>query len=615
MEWKRLARIKQLWWIHILIFIIAGIFFTEFCQKNRESLNDEYWRTEQETYVDQYQKNLQDTINRAEYMKGISIFSKEGSYAEKNIEKTEADAQKLLNVIPEVMKTPFIPFWLGSDLGDYLIIVLIFAVLKGFLQERREEMWGLVRLTKNGRGQLLVRRLCLMAVLIAVYVCILFLLRFIICSAVLGIFDQWTAPIQSNAAFAFFAIPCTIAEYVICFLLAKICGYVIIAWLFYGIFCAIRENKFLYLVCGALLIGEWLLKNSIRTNSKLYILNLINIFTIIDIYEITSVYYNLNFMGQAVSSMAVVAAAMGLIGTAAVAWLFILQGRQYPNIQKKKVLKGAAAWKWMKRGKKISAVFMIEGKKIFIFQKGLILLIILGLLQGYRVERQFQYLSREESYLQAYYNMFEGSLDDEAMTLAEREEKKLQAMIDGAEDGDIRRSYAEQKRAFDTVYTEMQRVWIWKQNGENVWLMNPKGYQKLMEMGKDKAVDLSLCISWVVLLSIGSWYMEKRNGMTTILHVTPRGLAYIQRQKIKWMIVYAFFVFAMVFGVEVGNTLYRFPIGGIGASVKSLKWMEGFAGPIWLYLAGQYLLFFVFVCAVLIAGLYIGYFRYFIKKQ
>ena len=615
MEWKRLIRVKSLWWIYIMTFLVAGILFWEFCQNNRNmDLDYEYWKQEQKWYVDQFEENLYATIDRAEYMKGISIFNEQGSYSEKNIEKTKEDAEKLLKITPEILETPFVIFWLEGDLSDYLLFLPIFSVIMIFLQERREGMWSVVRLTQKGRGELLAQRLILLVVLISISVLVLYLIRFIICCFLFGIFDQWAAPIQSNSDFSFFVKSWTIIEYVIFFLMTKICGYVVLAWLFYGIFCTFRENRIAYLLIGACLVGEWMIKHAIHTNSKFYVLSLINVFGFIDTYRFTSVYHNLNVMGWAVSSVDIILVAFFVIGVLNVIWLAFLERKQYPNIQRKRYISHLIQKIRKKKRRKIPAAFVIEGKKIFIFQKGFILLILLGMLQGYRMERQFQYLSREEVYLQAYYNMFEGPVNEEDMKAAEKERVLLQNNMDHAQDKDFLRSYSEQKQAFDTVYEELQRVWFWRQQGENTWLMNPKGYQKLLEVGIDKGINLSLCISWILLLSIGSWYQEKKNGMLTIFHLTPRGVPYIQKQKIRWMVFYTVLVFGMVFGVEIGNILYRFPIAGMQASIKSLAWMEGLSGPIWLYLIGYYFLFLLILIIILEIGMYVAYFRYTAKR-
>ncbi len=615
MEWKRMIKIGYWWLFHILIFAAAALLFWDACKVRLDADPDaRIWKQEQAAHVGQYEETIQGVIDQADQMSVISIFSREGSFSKSNIEKTREDALRLQGVDPQILSSPFAQYWLSWDLSDFLIPVLLFLAVLLFQQERREGMWELVRLTGKGRGGLLFRRLGLLAVLACADTLVLYGLRFLICLGMFGGFSQWGAPLQSLPDFSLSALPFTLGEFAVFLLVMKSLGYTAAAWMFYGIFSLFRERRFASLALGALLLAELLARYLILASSRFHILSWCNVFAILDPYWYGSVYQNLNLFGRAVGGIWVTVSALAGIAGGSVLLLGVLQAVQYPHAQRWRITQKLEQWaeKWKGRRKPASC-FRMEGRKLFLYQKGLILLLVLGLIQSYRVERLPQFSSRQEAFRLAYFEMFEGPITEEDLEAAQEEGKEIESYIMEAQGAAVE-SYVDQKNALDMVYAEMERVWEVRKTGADAWLLEPTGYGKLMKGGMDVLGDMALCGGWILLLSVGAWYREKKDGMPVLMHLTDKGRGYVQRQKVIWIGLYALLAFGMIFGVSAGNILYRFPITGLTASVKSLPWLSEYAGPIWLYVGGYYMLLFAILCVVWGVGILVGYRRYCLKK-
>lgn len=440
-----------------------------------------------------------------------------------------------------------------------------------------------------------------------------YLIRFFITLYYWGGFHQWGSPVQSLEAFALCGLPISLGSYAYLHILWKMLAQVLVTGFFFAVFSVVRERKFSYLISGAALLFEYIAYTKIPSSSMLGILTWFNLFALLDPYQSIGVYQNLNFFGTALGNTAVVMIfALAMFLTGAVMLLYS-QKAQYPIMD---------TGKWVYNFRKIvpkikkprlSSAWLLEGKKLYLLQKGLVLLFILALIQGYRIERQMQFYSVSEQFQLQYYEEYGGVPTEEKMQLAQKETDRLEEQIQGAVTDVERKSWMDQKAAFDIVYTELQRIWMLKQEGNNVELINPEGYERLMNWEGSLVSDMLLCIAWILLFSLGSWYRERQNGMIELLRPSNKGLGYVQRMKMSWTAIYSLIAFGLVFGVRIKNILYRFPITGLTASVKSLFWMESNSGPLWMYLVGNYIFLYGGISVIWITGLILAYLC-FLKK-
>ena len=614
MEWKRIRKTKFWWLVQVVLLLAAAYLFGDVCSYQGMGESLEYWRIEQRDYAEHYSQELDDIKQRADQMLRISIFGTEGSFSAANIEKTRQDVSKLKDIHPEILESPFAERWLKPGLSDYVFFVWMFYIISLFQQEKKEHMWQLVRLTKNGRGWLLLRRLLLLVLLTAGYTLLLYVLRFGITVRYWGLFWQWQSPLQSLEAFYLCGLPFSLGGYAAVHILWKIAAQVLITAFFYSIFLLIKEKKYGYLMAGCILVTEYLAYTKIPSSSVFGFFSWFNLFALLDPYQSVGSYQNLNVFGSAMGKMTAVFLFAVCLAVFCMAAFFLIQRKPYAASETNK----AAEWiqsRLPKRRRSYDASLgYLEGKKLYLFQKGFLLLILLGLIQGYRVDRQMQFFSQLEQFETGYYEEYGGTPTEEKMERAENEQKRLEQEMAGAETGVMLKSWMDQKRAFDGVHEELKRVWELKQNGYDAELVNPEGYRRLMDMDSAVAGDLLLCTFWVLLFSLGSWYQEKQDHMPMMIRLTKKGLPCVQRKKVGWTIGYSVIAFGMIFGVRTFNILNRFPITGLGASVKSLSWMQEKSGTIALNLFGFFLLCYLAAALVWMAGLTFGYLVY-RKKQ
>lgn len=611
MEWRRIRKTKFFWCVHIALFLVAAYLFSDACSYQEIGESLDYWRIEQEDYVTQYEEELERIVRQADQMSLLPIFGKEGSFSESNIKKTRQDALLLQGIHPEILDSPFVERWLSMGLSDYLFFIWMFYFISLLQQEKREQMRPLVRLTEKGRNALFFRRVLLFIPYTVAVTLLFYTIRFGITIRYWGMFSQWNSPLQSLESYYLCTLPVSLGGYAILHIVWRILAQILITTFFYTIFLMIRQRKFAYLVSGAILLIEYVAYTKIPSSSVLGVFAWFNLFALLDPYQTIGGYQNLNFFGTAVGKMAIVLLFAAFLLVCCTVFFLFLQRIQESDDKSSKISIRFHTFVQKRRKKGYhSSAWRLEGKKLYLFQKGLVLLLLLGIIQGYRVERQMQFFSEIEQFVNAYYEEYGGVPTKEIMEQAEDEKNRLEENIQSSSTSVMRKSWLDQKRAFDGVYEELKRVWEFKQNGYDVELINPEGYERLMRLDRGAMGDLLLCTAWILLFCIGSWYQEKQDKMPDMIWLTKRGLSYVQKMKIGWTVCYSFLAFCMIFGVRIWNILNRFPITGLTASAKSLSFMQGKSGSIAGNLSAYFFLLYLGVTLIGVIGLCISYIGY-----
>ncbi len=246
-------------------------------------------------YIDSYDKFINEMDNRAKEQLKFSIFTKKGTFAYNNIQKTPSDFEQLKGIDLVVGNNSCVKTATTFQMTDYLVLILVILMcIFLFSVEREKGLYPLVRSTTNGRIPTALSKLAVIA-FVSVFITITFYAENILVSGWYFGFGDFSRSIQSIDLFMNCSLKLNIGQYIILWIIGKVTLFTSLALILSFIFTAIKNSSITYAVLAIVFSLEFFCFMFIQDNSSLNMLKFVNPVYLMSGNNIFGKYQNVNF--------------------------------------------------------------------------------------------------------------------------------------------------------------------------------------------------------------------------------------------------------------------------------------------------------------------------------
>lgn len=574
--------------LYLLIAVLLGaIFFLYDCGSDKAiTLTGE----ELSAYISGYPEFLQSVQDNADNYNTIAALS--GGFSAENIRKTAQDYAALTGVQPVLGGNTMLQsrhpergtdaelpsdggnkgFVLlsGYVTGDIIIIAVTLLVAASFTEERKKGLVTLIRSTKNGRRLLSVQRTGIIVITALVTSIFIHLACFAVAELSCGDMSV-LRPIQSVPEFSLCPFRITMLDYLVYSVLMKALAAAVCGLLLYLI-SSIMESVIAFAICGAGLVMEYIFYGAILPTDRLAGLKFCNIAAVLRTDVFFSEYCNLNIFGNAVGFLpCALAVTVFLFVLLCGLCVMLTSGGGAGLSFGSKLIERVSSF--ISRKTPSMPLPMWEAKKVFINQKGAIILAVIIYIA---VSSAFQYRYVLPSYTRSeekYYQKYTGEMTAELQTEMNEDFDKLQADFDalvaeylqkleangGLHDDELMKMYnrlmdmAEDLEALEMLIGTVDRGLAYTaETGITVHLIKPKLYELLLLRDTATTNKNALYIMLAIVgIFAGICANENRCNMNSALHSSLRGRGRLTAIKLSVIGVTSMLVTAAVFAPQV----------------------------------------------------------------
>ena len=598
-----------------LLFLFVGIllgtiFFLYDCNSNKVITST---GEELSEYIDSYPDFLASVRNNADHYKTIAAL--QSNFSVKNILQTAKDYEKLSGVQPQVGENKGFVLLSGYITGDIVILVVTLLIATFFSEERKKGLTPLIRSTKNGRKLLAFQRCIIIIITALVSSFFMHLASFVVAQFSCGDMEVFR-PIQSVPEFYLCPYAITILDYLVYSVLIKayvasICG------LCLYLISSVMESVISFGLCGIGLLAEYLLYSLILPTSNLAGLKFCNIVALLRTDIFFNKYCNLNVFGNAVHFLtcALIITTILFIVIFIFCVLFTSGKLTEWNFGNQLVQKIS---KWISKKAPTLPLPLWETKKVFINQKGAI---ILAVVLYVAISSAFQYrylLPRYNKYEEKYYTQYAGDITPEVQEAMTEEYTRIQEEYDDLWAQvistalpmeqmdvlyDILDKLEDTLRALELIMEQVQSGLDYTaKTGITVQLIKPKLYQLLL-LDDAATTDKNALYIMIAMVGIfaGICANETRYNMHSILKSSLKGRGKLTATKLSLIAVTSILLTLTIYAPQVlliGKEGYH----DLDAMAQSLSFLQFVPFPVTI-LGYLILMFVVRIVATFIVGI------------
>lgn len=561
--------------------------FTDSLDQEKVLIDEIYEEWEKVSSYESYLQSVQENKNT---LSGISIFGQqdEDNFSARNIKKSAEDYAVLTADQISWRSGKALRGATESRWTDLLLLLSIFLCVGNLiLEEKEKKLFYVTRGTKNGIIPSILGKLSALLTHCLFMTILLYGVNLLYYGGTVGLGDL-TARIQSVAAYMESSLSISIWQYILLSVLTK-------ALVLFGTgailtaFCVAAENILMPYLIGILLWGiSFLLYSFVPTASKWTVFKYLNLAGIMKTEKLYGGYLNLDLFGYPVSRMELSWLITMLIVVVGILLCLILFSRGSHLELKNK--KQRALFSFKPHG---SAV-LHEGYKIMVTNKAALILLIFGVLIGYRILSQSYSPSVQEQYYQDIMFQLEGELTAEKELLIQEEQARYTEAFEQIElieqkvlEGKITESAAEQLKsqwyAITAFYPSFERVWqqyenICENGGDFIY---DTGYLYVFgALNEEALIDFLLLTLGVIFAFSNVISMEDQRGSWNLISATQQGKRKILCHKFAICGVATAVVSLVPFVCKIIRVSSVYPLRGLGNLVNNIPYCENF--PIYI---------------------------------
>lgn len=466
-------------------------------------------------YTDNFSKDIENKMSNAEGVLSSSLYAGKYNFGRLNTIKGLYDMETVKDMEVSLSNTTAIEKLMEFKELPLLCVLMILVLVMAFIEERSNGMWDMVHAGANGRFRLAVKR-CFIILLTSVFV------SFLVNSIVYGIYltvyggsaDLGNA-IQSSGMFNMFMLPVSILQFFVLYCLSSAMGLFCIGLLMLLIMMRINSNKVAILIMVGVYAAEFILYNSITSDSAVSFLKYINIYNVIMVSRSVMVYENWGFDGfitDSATSTMIMAGMLILVCIAAVIYVNVRGKRRKNRILSK--IYDTVSMNFQRIFAKVPSLGM-EIHKTHISQNGLIIfLAAVYLIAGCKIYRGVDY-SGDNVYIDNFYEQFGGYVPNEEIEAYVSVERKNMERLKKDSEG---YSYDLQQLESSIKTMESDIAYAKKVKDErriNAVIMNPKTYNDVFGerlYANQENINL-ICLFAIILTAAGAFSYERKCGM------------------------------------------------------------------------------------------------------
>lgn len=547
-------------------------------------------------YITGYTDFLKEIDEKAEQMSVISIFSEENSLSKLNIEKTVEDYYNLKNIELEIGNDKPLISVLDFDLVHYLMLFFIFVLVLAFLEERRKGLWNVVFSTPKGRLTLAFRRSGILVAVIAAANIIMYATLFLTAFLLYGGAEDLFRNVQSIEMFRNFVLPMSEISFILCYVLINILLQFVLSFLVWLVLSLIQNITLASGTIGIIFAAEFALFALLPSQSNLAILKYMNLFSYINPTQAILKYNNVNVFVIVINQFRLVIISSILFTVIFAVLCICVSALKHPEKTSGRfetaIIKvvGKITTLYRKAVEKLT-VTGTELYKMLIINKGIVVLALLLFVMLSMTTTDKIYYSGADGIINTFYQQYSGEVTDKSkqyvkeleVETADVESEYQKACNDYKEkvisEDEFEKSILKYE-AFDSKREALKRlnekfdyINTKKSDGNDVWLVNPNGYEKLFgRSGFLRRQNFTLLsIFCIIIISANVFAFERSSGMYACLMASCRGRGYLFRKKLVAVSFVTLSVWLCFMFVELYDVCSQFSLDNLDAPMKSLE--------------------------------------------
>lgn len=580
----------------ILVFAVFLNLFTLYQSGNSGDFSEE------KAAYSTYDEFLNSVKENAEQSLSISIFSDSLSdFSKKNIEKTASDFQKMQGTIITSDKNCGVMMLLDFAVSDLcFLLLLISAGLSLIVTEKEKKLFNLIRSTKKGTIHTLLAKLG------AFFILCLFI-NAVITATTAGYayftcgFGDLSRSIQSVPELIMCYAKLSVREFMLMVFSVKTLGLFAAGTVIF-LCCLFAKRAITMLVSVFSLASLSFAMTFIPETSKFSFFKYINLYSLINPYEIFRSYVNLNIFGEPVNVITVFGIFLFLISAAAIiaATVYYVKKRPLENSDKK-----SAGFSF--KSKVHTTLWYFELKKILAINKGAVIILLFLLLQTYSVFNQVNFQSTGDYYYKHYMEMLAGPLNEEKekIILSEKAEideaeEKLNTLNEQRRKGEIsiqefvsrQEKYSEILKKAD-MFNKVYEKYLYVKETPGSEFIYDSGYEKLFGISdRDfSAGNTILLLSVFSLLFCCVYSSDYKNQMYRLICAAKYGTDKTRKVKTGVTVELSVLIFLIAYIPELIYIGRFYGFEGLGSKLINIPSLAYFGSlPIWFAVLVLYVL-------------------------
>lgn len=543
-------------------------------------------------YIAGYQADIQQILDRAdEQMKDTNVFA-ENSFARRNIKKTRADFEKILDIKPKYGSQNAFQAVCNYNLSDFIMLLVVTAAVIVILDERKKGLWEFVYSMPGGRKNLSLKRMGIMGVASFLTAGLIYGENLLCAGIYLGGYGDITRPIQSMEICEKVILKVSVAGYLCLIFFWKCLLLFLVGLLLLFLVLTMKSYMQVFFGFAVLLVGEYMAYSSIDVHSKFAIFKYVNIFAWMDAEWCMRNYLNLNFFGYPVGlyqMMCVMSAILFIVISLSVFY----SGTVYPfavreNRVRKICEKLTARLKLYRHG----SMLLTELYKQFILQKIWLVVLLAVLISWYRFDNSKVYYDYKGTLYNAYMEMLEGEVTQEKHAYLQKErllwQEKRQEQEALLADETLMyarlsiemkvKQFQKAEECTAELVAEAERLMEKKENGLAVQFVNKTGYNHYIGTDSEERTmtDGLLILTLAVLVASPLFAGENAQNSGMFIRSTKKGRLNFRSCKYIVLLIEEICIFAPVVLSTYFTVSVKYGMKQMGTSVFSLSFLDRF---------------------------------------
>lgn len=560
---------------------------------NTEYYISKYFMLPYLEYLAGYPEYLEQVQNNARTLGALAIFSREGSFSEKNLEVTAEDFRLLQGVEPEAGNYLGLEALLEYRAADFLLLLVLLFVCWEMLAERKLGLWGIVHGTPGGRLRLALQRCAIFFVLTVVFAALFYGTTIAGAQVYFGS-PPLQAPAQSIPELEQLPVRMSVGEFLIQFYAVKILGMMLIALVMWIAMASVNNMVLGMAAAGLVVAGEYVLFALLPVQSIFNVVKYVNLLSYFYVDRFYENYLNMNILNNAVNNRRLL---LGMLPVLLVAGY----GLQAYRLSVKRPEKG---YSWVLRAadyikKKLDRILCkiygagIEWFKILVTNKGAILFVVFSVivLQLYPIFGDIPPASK--STIEYMLEEWEGPITEDTLSGIAQERNEIEQEYD---------NYAGIVTAYEQGETTEEELWIATQlmsgvdarsealadveersadllqleeeSGIRAWLLNYRYIVALFLNNESQYWNGLLALLFVLLLVCSLYAGEWESNAVYVLRGTIKGRKRLVLRKQCCTLAIAFLVWIVLYGAEFRYTTRLYGMYGLDAPIQAVKWFR-----------------------------------------
>lgn len=622
MECKRIFKNRNVILLYVLVLVIAvGIYIYQqvnsilaeraMFEREKEIAEEDGllpYEVTQAQYAASYQEYLENMLVQNDDLASISIFQKTDSYSYRNLQKTKADFNGLVEVKAEEGNFRALETVVGFEIADYVIFLCGVMIVWAFFDDEKKGLWCVNYATPGGRIKLAMRRSGVLIVGNCIFTMVLYFLLFASAFMLYGGMGDIGCSVQSSPMFQNCTLQVSVLGYIFLFVLLYVAMASAISLFVWMVLLWCRNHLLSMALLIVILAGEGILSNVLPEQSVLAVLKYENLFRLIHPGDILYVYRNYNLFSYPINcfhAFLYLVFVTVVVGAGMSLWITSHRRPVASAGKAETIIAG-----WLKKLQEVYhgvlshlSVLGMELYKVLVMQKGVLFLIVWIYLLVSQIDTSSVFYLGTGVVLKDIYSEYSGPDDGRLKVyIKEQEDVLLQAKtqyeetVAAYEAGSISReelenaslyysSFSTLESSIDSVNAQlsyMERVR--EERDIDAWFLSDKGYRILWNRdglysgqgyGNQERRGLLAVIVLILLLSTVFSY-DRTCGMEKMLRATPYGREKLFFTKIRLAFLCCFFICVVTYGLELYEVQQLYPVSCFGAPVQSIEFMERF---------------------------------------